>query len=473
MNRTFLQQPRHVPVRARLALAAAAFCAGLPLVAAADAGAPVAPALQLGSSSLDIGLARNAGGASVVAWVQHDDSSGKDSLYVQRIANDGTATGSPILVEGPIATTSAKPAFGDNGTTVAMDGAGDFVVAWSEFVGLDSWHVYAQRFSATDEAGPRIDVAHGIALIGTSNNGFSTTVDAAPLSFLSSDGKPTVSWQRGSSILVTLSSAPPVTLGFDNDTNYLRSFAADGTAATKTTRLPANISFGAAMDGKGNVIIAYAGPTLSKGVWKSDSAIYMRRYAPDGTLLGRPQTVRLSAPFDAVYDVPSVAANADGQSVVAWPTAASGTQPATTVAYQRFDSSGAPVGDVMQFQPAGFDSLQLPQQIPIAMDGTGRFVVSWQQQGYDAAAAEPTRQLDAQYFSADGSPLGNALALPLSAGGSDTSDYEAYGSFYRVHTAVDASGNLAVTWEDDHNGVGGVYGGGVHGVYVKLFSGPN
>jgi hypothetical protein len=66
------------------------------------------------------------------------------------------------------------------------------------------------------------------------------------------------------------------------------------------------------------------------------------------------------------------------------------------------------------------------------------------------------------------------LALPLSAGGSDTSDYEAYGSFYRVHTAVDASGNLAVTWEDDHNGVvGGVYGGGVHGVYVKLFSGPN
>jgi hypothetical protein len=102
------------------------------LVAAANAPAPIGALLVVDAAANDGGLDANAmvaqagDGSAVVAWEHINLTSPGVTVWVQRIANDGTPAGAPIAIDtamgGGIFTTL---------TQVTADATGHFAVLWN------------------------------------------------------------------------------------------------------------------------------------------------------------------------------------------------------------------------------------------------------------------------------------------------------------------------------------------------------
>ncbi len=114
---------------------------------AAD-GMPEGSAFQVNTSTPvtvpNPSVAMDAAGDFVVTWQGYNQSVGTSDIYAQRYASNGTPLGSNFLVG---ASTSAVL----NEPSVAMDATGDFVVAWDDYDETPpSIHfaVYAERFSS-------------------------------------------------------------------------------------------------------------------------------------------------------------------------------------------------------------------------------------------------------------------------------------------------------------------------------------
>ncbi|MHB1543778.1 MAG: hypothetical protein ACYCVU_04225, partial [Gammaproteobacteria bacterium] len=92
-------------------------------------------------------VAMDATGDFVVAWQSYDQAGATSDydIYAQRYAADGNPEGSAFLVNSQFAIGQQRyPA-------VAMDAAGDFVVAWQSYDQTSStskWDIYAQRYAA-------------------------------------------------------------------------------------------------------------------------------------------------------------------------------------------------------------------------------------------------------------------------------------------------------------------------------------
>jgi hypothetical protein len=92
------------------------------------------------------------------------------------------------------------------------------------------------------------------------------------------------------------------------------------------------------------------------------------------------------------------------------------------------------------------------------MAADGKFVGLWTVSTYNGSALV-AKNVEGQYFNSDGTPLGSVFTLDLSGG----NDYGTYGDFTVDGAALNASGNLAITW---HSGID-------WSIYAGLFSGPN
>ncbi|GEM_PF-5249655 len=136
--------------------------------------------------SIDPSLAFDAAGNPVVAWA--DDANGNWEIYAKRhdganwVEMAGSATGGGI---SNTPATSFTP-------SIAVDGAGNVVVVWSETVGAQS-EIFARRFNgaAWVEAGTSAATGGGISR----NAGQSLSPDLS----VDSAGTPFVSWHDGSS----------------------------------------------------------------------------------------------------------------------------------------------------------------------------------------------------------------------------------------------------------------------------------
>ncbi len=82
-------------------------------------------------------------GDFVVAWESNDEDGGGFGIYAQQFNSSGVAQGSQFQVNSYTAGDQRRPA-------VAMDAAGDFVIAWqSSGEDLSGYGVYAQRYNAS------------------------------------------------------------------------------------------------------------------------------------------------------------------------------------------------------------------------------------------------------------------------------------------------------------------------------------
>src|SRR5205085_1058104 len=90
-------------------------------------------------------VAVDAAGDFVIAWQSQDQDGSSDGVYAQRYSAAGVAQGGEFRVNTFTTGLQASP-------VVAVDAAGDFVVAWeslNQASATSGFDVYAQRYSAT------------------------------------------------------------------------------------------------------------------------------------------------------------------------------------------------------------------------------------------------------------------------------------------------------------------------------------
>jgi len=261
---------------------------------APQGGVAAASTLILGGLASAPAVAENDNGY-VVVWKQSTSSffgSGQDfSIRARRFDAGGTALGSEIIVTNLSANDTT-------GATVAVDAAGNFVVAWDAASGDGSGAaVFAQRYNAL-----------GVAQGGTiAVNTFTTGDQFDPSVAMTAAGDFVVAWtsngQEGAGSEI-----------------YAQRFAADGTMRGNefraNTYLPGNQSASSVgIDSVGYFTVSW----VSSGQDGSGAGVYAQQFDAAGTPLGG--EVRLNDWTVGNQNLASVARNSNGAVAATWTSA--------------------------------------------------------------------------------------------------------------------------------------------------------
>lgn len=238
-------------------------------------------------------VAMDASGNFVVAWENYDDVNANEDIYARLFDVNGTAMGADFRVNATLANDQSSP-------MVAMNAAGDFVIAWQSVAqDGDGNGIYAQLYDAT-----------GTVLVNEFPiNTVTASEQTAPAVTMNSDGF-VVAWES---------------LGQDGDGKgiYARRYDASGAALgsefqVNTTTASEQTAPTLAMSTEGFVV-----------TWESLSqdgdgkGVYAQRYDAAGTALGSEFGVNTTTANDQA--VPAVATNADNALVMAWQSYGQGT----------------------------------------------------------------------------------------------------------------------------------------------------
>ena len=235
-------------------------------------GAPVGPEFRVNTEVDSLQryptIAMNLAGDFVIAWSSDlQDPDNSTGIYAQRFDNMGTRRGGEFRVNSYTVGDQFEP-------SAAMDANGNFVVTWHGLEVGGNYGIYARRF---DAAG----TARGLEFkVSTTVPGFQRYTAVA----MDGDGDFVIAWQDEHS-------GP--TPGFTSV--MARRYASDGAPVTgeflvNTTnvghhRLPA-----AAMDADGDFVIAWAGFGQDPGDSGNQAGVYAQRY-------GRARAPRVAAAY--------------------------------------------------------------------------------------------------------------------------------------------------------------------------------
>ncbi len=346
--------------------------------------------------------AMNADGRLVIVWQGLDTD--RRGIYAQRFEADGTPLGNAIPVNSVTDGEQYGPA-------VAINDAGNFVVAWaSEGMDSDGYAVVRRRFrwDGTSD-GPELLV----------NNLVQEGNQHSPSVAMDGGGEFVITWE---------SHAEGV---------YARQYDANGDPKGNEFRVSANpvqyeVTPSAAMSKQGKFLI----------VWGAD---------PDGTgyhirgqlFDAQGNENRLGSEIDVYSDggpldyAPSAAFDAAGNFVVVWMS----EQDANDVLARRFDMNGQPLGDVVPVNTV----TPLHQEHPdVAMADDGTFVVTWTSFGQDTDPPDP--------------PDYGIFARRSNSSGEWEDEIEFQvnetpsGSQYLPSIAMDPDGNYVIVWHGNGPG---------------------
>ena len=177
----------------------------------------------------------------------------------------------------------------------------------------------------------------------------------------------------------------------------------------------------------------------------SESGIFLQRFDASGATVG--DELHVNSFTISQQQHPVVSMGGDGAFVVVWESGcAYGTVECTqdgsrrAVALQRFDVEGARVGSELVVNTQTLGSQYYPA---VASAPTGEFVVTWA----SALIGNPfpdLNQVPARRFAADGQPAGDEFQVDTSTTGYDSAPV----------VAVDSSGNFVVVWVRSEPGGG-------------------
>lgn len=232
--------------------------------------------------------------------------------------------------------------------SVAVDGDGDFVVAWEGFYeDGDGYGIFARRFNAA-----------GLPLTGEFPiNGVTTGDQRFPAVASDAAGNFVVTWRGDDSSGYGI---------------YARRFNPQGQALTgeftvNATELADQMQPGIAMDSDGDFTIVWQSQFQDAG----SAGIYARRYTPAAAPIGSEFRVNTYTTGD--QGTPAVAVNAAGDTVVTWQTPNQDGS-GLGIYSQRYQANGQPIGGEakVNFTTNG-------QQIrpAVASDNYGDYVVAW------------------------------------------------------------------------------------------------
>ncbi|MEM6782253.1 MAG: hypothetical protein AAF624_00775, partial [Bacteroidota bacterium] len=311
----------------------------------------------------------DADGNFVIAWTSDGQDGSGYGIYAQRYAADGTLQGSEFRVN-TFTTNNQSLA------SVALDDDGDFVIAWRgngqddpNDNTLGNVGVFAQRYAADGTPqGSEFQV-----------NTFITGLQTQPSVAIDADGDFVIAWQGD---------------GQDGSVFgvFAQRYAADGTPRggefqvnVETANAQDDPSVG--MDADGNFIITW--DSLNQD--GDTDGIYARRYAADGTPLS--SEFRVNTFTTDRQNLPAVSLNDDGDFVVVWQSNGQDDPDGDSrqelgIFGQRYLADGTPDGDEFQVNTFVSESQNNPA---VAANADGDFVVAWQS---GAAGGGPTQDTD-------------------------------------------------------------------------------
>ena len=300
---------------------------------------------------------------------------------------------------------------------------GDFVVVWQSFgsSGGDSSmeSIQGQRYAAD-----------GVPVAGQFQvNTYTTSFQTSPAVALDADGDFVVVWQSYGSL--------------DGDNSYAsiqgQRYAADGGALGGQFEVNAyttsyQVSPRVALDADGDFVVVWQS-NGSAGGDISNFSIHGQRFAASGAGLGG--EFQVNAYTTNFQQMPALALDADGDSVVVWESNGSsgGDTSFTSIQGQRYAADGATLGGEFEVN-AETTSFQL--LAAVAMTAGGDFVVVWQ--SYASSGSDsPSYSIQGQRFAAAGVPLGGQFQVNTYITSQQTSPA----------VALDADGDFVVVWQSD------------------------
>ncbi|MEM1073276.1 MAG: Ig-like domain-containing protein, partial [Pseudomonadota bacterium] len=376
----------------------------------------------------DSAIATLADGGYISVWVSvNQDNPGDSSpgVFAQRYNSDGVPVGGEFPVNETVTSTQNQPE-----VTGLSDGG--YVIVWFD---ANTGTVKLNRY---DAAGNRtvteLDVVTNTAstqndpdVQGLSNGGYVvtwTTSNAA-----GGDGS-------GNAVKGQLYNAAGAPVGSE----FLVNEQTIGSQSDSAI---------AALDA-GRFVVTWTDSDAANGDGSSTS-VAARIFLADGT----PETVefRVNSTTFSEQSEPAVTALANGDFVVVWRTFGQDQDNTYGIYYQRYDSTGTPIGGeirVNEYTPGNSDNPEI-----IALD-TGGFVVSWNE---DTAVGSGQDVL-AVVFDADGTRLDSDVLINTEV---TTSQDNA------VMTAL-PGGNYVVQWTSQTSGTAG--DGNGEGIFQQIFGDP-
>jgi hypothetical protein len=288
-------------------------------------------------------VAMDADGDFVITWQSDNQDGSSHAVYAQRYNAAGVAQGGEFRVNTFTNNSQSSPA-------VAMDGDGDFVIAWQSF-GQDgsNFGIYARRYNAAGTAqGGEFRV-----------NNYTNSAQANPSVAMDADGDFIIAYQSnvqdGNSMGV-----------------YARRYNAAGTAQggefrVNTQTVGSQFWPGVDMDSDGDFVVAWH----SYGQDGSSYGIYAQRYnaaaAPQGS------EFRVNTNTTNSQTKPSVALDEDGDFTITWNSL--GQDGSSYGVYaQTYSAAGVP--QQPEFLVNTYTAGNQGDPV-IAMQANGDFVVAW------------------------------------------------------------------------------------------------
>lgn len=355
-------------------------------------------------------IGMNASGTYVVTWASTGEDGSGTGIYAQRYSAAGVAQGNEFKVNTFTTGNQDDP-------TVAIDSAGDFVIAWqSAGQGGNVNAVFAQRF---DSAG----VNQGSEFkVSTSSNAEAPSVAMDVL------GNFTIAYES---------------LGQDAASSwgvYAKRFNAAGIIQgaefnVNTYTIGAQFSPSASMDAAGDLLIAWD----SSGQDGGSDGIYAQRYNSAGVAKGN--EFRVNSYTTGAQQRPATAMDSAGDIVITWNS--NGQDGDSYGVYaQRYNPSGIAQGTEFRVNSETTGAQYTPS---VAMDNAGDFVITWH--NYHSAASD--YDIYAQRYNSLGTAQGNEFRV---------NTYTASAQ-WQSRVGMDNAGDFVVAWRstDQDFGSDGIY----------------
>ena len=347
-------------------------------------------------------------GDSVVTWVSDGQDGSGDGVYAQRYDSTGKAIGNEFQV-------NTYTQDNQNSPVVAMDAAGDFVVAWGSN-GQDGsgFGIFAKRFNASGVVqGSEFQI-----------NTYTTNDQMFPAIAMNSTGSFIIAWTSngqdgdGAGIYAQRFNASAVAQGNEFRVN---------STTTSTQNDPS-----VAIDATGEFVVTWS--SFSDG---SDFGIYGQRYSAAGSRVGGEFKVNNYTPNS--QNQSSVAMDALGHFVVAWVSAGEDGSGAGIYG-QWFDIDGTPTGGEFRANSTTTGDQTAPS---VSMDVAGNYVITWASNG-----ANDSLGIDGQRYKSN-------LAMD---GGEFRVNAYATGLHFLPSVGMDSTGDFVVAWMSDQDaGTFGIY----------------
>ncbi len=316
-------------------------------------GTPDGPEFQVNtfvtSSQTVPSIAMDSASNFVITWTSIHQDGSNFGIFAQRFLADGTPDGSEFQVNTYTPNNQTNP-------DVAMDDAGNFMIAWSSCQGVTSVDVKAQRYLADGTPnGPEF-------LVNT------TTADAQQ--------NPDVAMHGAGNFVITWNSRNQDGGGRGV---YAQRFQPDGTPVgpeflVNTTTADDQEIPSIAIDDASNFVIAWQSLNQDGDGFGAYAQRFLASGAPDGP------EFRLSSVTAGDQKFPIVAMDAADNILMTWESFGQDTVDSIGSFARRYQADGTPLG--AEFQVNTFTSND--QRVPVvAMDNTGRVAITWSSDSQD------------------------------------------------------------------------------------------